>query len=66
MVTVSTPATNVVRQASANMRIVFVGVSDPIGPGFVKSFDHPCGNIAGFTMGFEETTGVSGLSCCGK
>jgi putative tryptophan/tyrosine transport system substrate-binding protein len=57
MVTVSTPATNVVRQASANMRIVFVGVSDPIGPGFVKSFDHPGGNITGFTMGFEETTG---------
>jgi putative ABC transport system substrate-binding protein len=39
------------------MRIVFVGVSDPIGPGFVKSFDHPGGNITGFTMGFEETTG---------
>jgi putative tryptophan/tyrosine transport system substrate-binding protein len=57
MVTVSTPATNVVRQASASMRIVFVGVSDPIGPGFVKSFDHPGGNITGFTMGFEETMG---------
>jgi putative tryptophan/tyrosine transport system substrate-binding protein len=57
MVTTSTPATNVVRQASANMRIVFIGVSDPIGPGFVKSFDHPGGNITGFTMGFEETTG---------
>jgi putative ABC transport system substrate-binding protein len=57
IVTVSTPATNVVRQASANMRIVFVGVSDPIGPGFVKSFDHPGGNITGFTMGFEETMG---------
>jgi putative ABC transport system substrate-binding protein len=39
------------------MRIVFVGVSDPIGPGFVKSFDHPGGNITGFTMGFEETMG---------
>jgi len=56
MVTVSTPATNVVRQASANMRIVFVGVSDPIGPGFVKSFDHPGGNITGFTN-IEETMG---------
>jgi putative tryptophan/tyrosine transport system substrate-binding protein len=57
MVTVSTPATNVVRQASANMRIVFVGVSDPIGPGFVKSFNHPGGNITGFTIGFEENMG---------
>jgi putative tryptophan/tyrosine transport system substrate-binding protein len=57
MVTASTPATNVVRQASANMRIVFIGVSDPIGPGFVKSFNHPGGNITGFTMGFEEAMG---------
>jgi putative ABC transport system substrate-binding protein len=57
MVTVSTPATNVVRQASANMRIVFIGVSDPIGPGFVKSFNHPDGNITGFTMGFDEAMG---------
>ena len=56
MVTNTTPATNVVRQASANMRIVFVVVSDPIGPGFVKSFDHPGGNITGFTN-FEETMG---------
>ena len=36
MVTYSTPATNVVRQASAHMRIVFITVSDPIGPGFVN------------------------------
>jgi putative tryptophan/tyrosine transport system substrate-binding protein len=57
MVTASTPATNVVRQASANMRIVFIGVSDPIGPGFVKSFNHPGGNITGFTMGFDEAMG---------
>jgi len=56
MVTVSTPATNVVRQASANMRIVFLAVSDPIGPGFVKSFNHPGGNITGFTT-WEETMG---------
>ena len=56
MVTNTTPATNVVRQASANMRIVFISVSDPIGPGFVKSLDHPGGNITGFTN-FEETMG---------
>jgi putative ABC transport system substrate-binding protein len=56
MVTNTTPATNVVRQASANMRIVFISVSDPIGPGFVKSFDHPGGNITGFTN-IEETMG---------
>jgi len=56
MVTNTTPATNVVRQVSANMRIVFISVSDPIGPGFVKSLDHPGGNITGFTN-FEETMG---------
>jgi putative ABC transport system substrate-binding protein len=56
MVTVTTPATNVVRQASASMRIVFISVSDPIGPGFVQSLRHPGGNITGFTN-FEETMG---------
>ena len=56
MATASTPATNVVRQVSPDMRIVFISVSDPIGPGFVKSFDHPGGNITGFTI-FEETMG---------
>jgi putative ABC transport system substrate-binding protein len=56
MVTNTTPATNVVRQASANMRIVFISVSDPIGPGFVKRLDRPGGNITGFTN-FEETMG---------
>jgi putative ABC transport system substrate-binding protein len=56
MVTSTTPATNVVRQISPDMRIVFVNVSDPIGPGFVKSLDHPGGNITGFTL-FEETMG---------
>jgi putative ABC transport system substrate-binding protein len=38
------------------MRIIFVGVSDPIGPGFVKSLERPDGNITGFTN-FEETMG---------
>jgi putative ABC transport system substrate-binding protein len=56
MVTVTTPATNVVRQASANMRIVFISVSDPIGPGFVKSLARPGRSITGFTN-FEETMG---------
>ena len=56
MVTYTTPATNVVRQASPNMRIVFISVSDPIGPGFVKSIERPGGNITGFTN-FEETMG---------
>jgi putative ABC transport system substrate-binding protein len=56
MVTNTTPATNVVRQASPNMRIIFVVVSDPIGAGFVKSLPRPGGNLTGFTN-FEETMG---------
>ena len=56
MVTNFTPATNVVQQASPNMRIVFTNVSDPIGPGFVKSLERPGGNITGFTS-FEDTMG---------
>ena len=30
--------------------IVFVGVSDPIGSGYVASFPRPGGNITGFTL----------------
>jgi putative tryptophan/tyrosine transport system substrate-binding protein len=56
MVTYPTPATDIVRKASANMRIVFISVSDPIGPGFVNSLRRPGGNITGFTN-FEETMG---------
>jgi putative tryptophan/tyrosine transport system substrate-binding protein len=56
MVTCTTPATSAVRQASANMRIVFTSVSDPIGPGFVKGLARPGGSITGFTN-FEEAMG---------
>jgi putative ABC transport system substrate-binding protein len=36
--------------------IVFVGVSDPVGPGYVASFAHPGGNITGFTL-YEPSMG---------
>jgi putative ABC transport system substrate-binding protein len=36
--------------------IVFVGVSDPVGLGYVANFAHPGGNITGFTL-FEPSMG---------
>ena len=38
------------------MPIVFAGISDPIGNGFVESFSRPGGNITGFTL-FEAAVG---------
>jgi putative ABC transport system substrate-binding protein len=52
----TTPAVTALLQASRTVPIVFVGVSDPIGPGFVESFSRPGGNITGFTN-FEATMG---------
>jgi putative ABC transport system substrate-binding protein len=51
-----TPLVAVLKQLTSTIPIVFVAVADPIGPGFVKSFDHPGGNITGFTN-IEETMG---------
>jgi putative ABC transport system substrate-binding protein len=60
IVTYTTPATNAVRQATRSIPILFVAVSDPIGPGFVESFSRPGGNITGFTN-FEPTMGSKWL-----
>ena len=50
----NTPTTASLRQQTRTIPIVFVGVSDPIGSGFVANFPHPGGNVTGFiTM---ETT----------
>jgi putative ABC transport system substrate-binding protein len=37
-------------RATRTTPIVFVGVSDPVGPGYVASFAHPGGNITGFIL----------------
>jgi putative tryptophan/tyrosine transport system substrate-binding protein len=39
---------------TSTIPIVFVGVSDPIGSGYVASFSRPGGNITGFTL-FESS-----------
>jgi len=56
IVTYTTPATNAVRQLTRTVPILFLAVSDPIGPGFVQSFSRPGGNMTGFSN-FEPTMG---------
>jgi putative tryptophan/tyrosine transport system substrate-binding protein len=43
----STPATGVLHQATRTTPIVFAGISDPVGAGFVASLSHPGGNLTG-------------------
>ena len=45
----STPTTTSLLQQTRTIPIVFGGVSDPIGSGFVASFARPGGNVTGFT-----------------
>jgi putative tryptophan/tyrosine transport system substrate-binding protein len=45
----STLCLKAVRNETNTIPIVFVGVGDPIGQGFVSSLEHPGGNITGFT-----------------
>jgi putative ABC transport system substrate-binding protein len=44
----SNPAVALLKRTAGKIPIVFVGVGDPIGDGFVPSLAHPGGNITGF------------------
>jgi putative tryptophan/tyrosine transport system substrate-binding protein len=57
MVVGSSFATSVAKRATSTIPIVFAGLFDPVGPGFVASLAHPGGNITGASMGI----GGSGL-----
>jgi ABC-type uncharacterized transport system substrate-binding protein len=48
---VTTPAIGALASETRTIPIVFAGVSDPIGGGFVANLAHPGGNITGFTTG---------------
>jgi ABC-type uncharacterized transport system substrate-binding protein len=48
---VTTPAVGALARETRTIPIVFAGVSDPIGGGFVANLAHPGGNITGFTTG---------------
>jgi len=53
----STPVTIAFQQESRTVPIVFIGIADAVGQGFVPSLAHPDGNLTGLTM-FEAS--VSG------
>ena len=48
IVTVGTPPTEAAKNATSTIPIVFIGVSDPVGIGFVASLARPGGNLTGF------------------
>jgi putative tryptophan/tyrosine transport system substrate-binding protein len=47
---VGTPVIGALARETRTIPIVFTGVSDPIGSGFVANLAHPGGNITGFTV----------------
>jgi putative tryptophan/tyrosine transport system substrate-binding protein len=47
---VTTPAIGALARETRTIPIVFAGVSDPIGGGFVANLAHPGGDITGFTV----------------
>jgi putative ABC transport system substrate-binding protein len=53
----STPTLQILRQATQTVPLIFVGISDPVGQGFVSSLAHPGGNITGFA-GIEFSIGA--------
>src|SRR6516162_10402358 len=56
----STPVTNVLREQSGAVPIVFTQVVDPVGQGLVPNLAHPGGNVTGFTS-FEFSIGTKWL-----
>jgi putative ABC transport system substrate-binding protein len=60
IVTYTTPAITLIRQAAPNVPVIFIAVSDPIGTGFVQSLARPGGNATGF-INFEATMGSKWL-----
>jgi putative tryptophan/tyrosine transport system substrate-binding protein len=54
------PALGALLQATRTIPIVFTGVADPVGAGYVDSLAHPGGNATGFTP-FEFATGAKWL-----
>jgi putative ABC transport system substrate-binding protein len=52
----STPVTAAFQRETRTIPIVFIGIADAVGQGFVPSLAHPGGNLTGLTM-FEATVG---------
>ncbi len=56
ILSISTPATQAAKKATAdnNIPVVFVPLTDPVGAGIVTSLTQPGGNITGVTFGLQE------------
>jgi putative ABC transport system substrate-binding protein len=56
ILSISTPATQAAKKATAgtNIPVVFVPLMDPVGAGIVPSLTQPGGNITGVTFGLQE------------
>jgi putative tryptophan/tyrosine transport system substrate-binding protein len=57
---ITSPSVAALRRTTNTIPIVFVGVGDPVGQGFVASLARPDGNVTGFT-GFEFSIGAKWL-----
>jgi putative ABC transport system substrate-binding protein len=57
IVTASTPAIEVVKNATSAIPIVMAASADPVGSGLIASLDRPGGNITGLTMLSPELSG---------
>jgi putative tryptophan/tyrosine transport system substrate-binding protein len=57
---ISSPSLASLLQATRTVPIVFVGVADPVGAGFVESLSRPSGNATGF-INFEYSIGSKWL-----
>jgi putative ABC transport system substrate-binding protein len=60
ILTVGSPTTGLLLQATRSLPIVFVQVADPVGAGFVASLAQPGGNATGFTI-YEYGIGAKWL-----
>jgi putative tryptophan/tyrosine transport system substrate-binding protein len=56
----TSPSVAALREVTHTIPVVFVGIGDPVGQGFVASLARPGGNITGFT-GFEFSLGEKWL-----
>jgi putative ABC transport system substrate-binding protein len=57
ILTQSTPATAAMQPETSTIPIVFAGVADPIGSGFIASLSRPGGNLTGLLQYEEGITG---------
>lgn len=61
ILTFSTPATAAIKPIAGTIPVVFLGVADAVGQGFVASLTKPGGNLTGLTM-FEASVAGKWLS----